>query len=166
MAIPYAKPRPHGPLRLLLQVPRLLYRAGLAKHLGPRLLLLTTTGRRSGRARTVGLNYAVDGDVVLVISGFGRADWYRNLGADPLVQVQIGTDRWPGDAQQVTDPVEQRRARALFGEQALGQGPPPILRPLVRRMGLDYEAELRHLRDPSVDLPIVAIRRRAPRPDQ
>ena len=164
MALPYAKPKPRRLLRLVLKLPPLLYRLGLARRLGPRLLLVTTTGRRTGRARTVGLNYARDGDVVYVISGFGRTDWFRNLVADPRVQVQIGADRWSGEARPVSDQAEQQRARTLFSEQALGQGPPPALRPLVRRMGLDYEAEVRRLHDPGLELPIVAIRRRAPRP--
>ena len=155
--LPYAKPRPRGLMRLALQIPPLLYRVGLARRLGRRLLLLTTTGRSTGRARIVGLNYARDGDTVYLISGFGRTDWYRNLIADPHVQVQIGVDRWRGEARPVLDPAEQRRARTVFAEQALSQGPPPALRPLIRRTGLDYEAELRRLRDPDLAFPIVAI---------
>lgn len=159
----YAKPKPHGLMRLLLKVPPLLYRIGLARRMGPRLLVLTTTGRRTGRARTVGLNYAIDGDTVYVISGFGETDWFRNLVADHRVWVQIGTERWAGEAVPVTDPDQARQARLLFARQAGRQGPPKPIRGLIRRLGLDYEAELSVLERSELDLPVVAIRRTARR---
>ena len=159
MAIPYAKPKPQGLLRLVLQVPPLLYRRGLARRLGPRLLLLTTRGRTTGLARTVGLNYAREGDTVYVVSGFGRTDWYRNLVADPAVRVQIGARRWRGLARPLSDSRERLRVGRLFADQALGQGPPRPLRPLLRRLGFDYEAEVRRVTDANLELPIVAIER-------
>ena len=59
------------------------------------LLLLTTTGRRTGIPRTSPVMYVRDGDRLLVIaSNKGAAldpQWYRNLVADPLVHVEIGT---------------------------------------------------------------------------
>ena len=159
MTVPYAKPKPRGMLRLLLRLPPLLYRRGLAGRMGPRFLLLTTTGRRTGLARTVGLNYARDGHTVYVISGFGRTDWYRNLVADPVVEVQVGTERWRGLARPVSDPTERERAGRLFSDQAVGQGPPRAVRSLLHRLGLDYETEVGRVRDPGLELPIVAIER-------
>ena len=64
-----------------------------------RLVLLTTTGRRSGRPRTTPMMFHRDGDRVLVIaSNVGAAadpDWYRNLSADPHVTVEIGDETYP-----------------------------------------------------------------------
>lgn len=153
------KPKPSGLMRWLLRVPPALYRVGLAGRLGPRLLLLTTIGRRTGRRRTVGLNYALDGDAVYVFSGFGRTDWYANLLADPRVEVQIGRRRWPGIARAVVDAGERQRARSLLRAVAPRQGPPEFLRPVIRRFGLDYDAEIRRLDDPAFDPPAVAIER-------
>jgi deazaflavin-dependent oxidoreductase (nitroreductase family) len=163
-APPTAKPKPRGIVRWLLRVPPLLYRTGLAGRLGRRLLLLTTTGRRTGRRRTVGLNYVIDGRTVYVFSGFGRTDWYVNLLADPRVEVQIGRERWAGLARAVEDAEERRRARALLRALAPGQGPPERVRPLIRRFGFDYDAEIRRLDDPAFDPPAVAIER-SPAPD-
>jgi deazaflavin-dependent oxidoreductase (nitroreductase family) len=60
------------------------------------VLLLTTTGRRSGKERTVPLLYLRDGvDIVVVASTGGLPDhpaWYHNLSADPEVSVQVGSD--------------------------------------------------------------------------
>lgn len=153
-----ARPRPGRLLRWFLKVPPLFYRLGLAGRLGARLLLLTTIGRRTGRRRTCGLNYVLDGETVYVVSGYGRTGWYRNLLADPHVEVRIGGRRWPGIARPVVDAAERRRALALLREAAPRQGPPRVLRGLARLVGLDYDAEVRRLDDPELDLPAVAIR--------
>ena len=61
------------------------------------MLLLTTTGRRSGRSHTVPLLYLSDGiDVMVVASWGGRdypPDWYLNLLAEPMVSVQVDGSR-------------------------------------------------------------------------
>lgn len=159
---PYAKPRPRGMLSLILRVPVLLYRIGLAGRLGPRLLLLTTVGRRTRRRRTVGLSYAIADGTVYVISGFGQTDWLRNLARTPEVEVRIGARSWPGLARRVRDSEEADHARGLFRQQGANQGPPRALRGLLRLMGLDYEAELEALNRPELDLPVVAIQRAKP----
>lgn len=57
-------------------------------------LLLTTTGRRSGRPRTTPLNYLEDGDRFVVVASYGGDDrdpqWLRNMRADAAASVQIG----------------------------------------------------------------------------
>ncbi|TWF74860.1 deazaflavin-dependent oxidoreductase (nitroreductase family) [Pseudonocardia hierapolitana] len=61
-----------------------------------RLVLLTTTGRRSGEPRTTPMMFHRDGDRVLVIaSNIGaprHPDWYLNLVADPEVTVEVGDE--------------------------------------------------------------------------
>ncbi len=58
------------------------------------VLLLTTVGRRTGKARTVPLLYIRDGDRLVVCNvnpGFERPNpWILNLRAEPHAQVQIG----------------------------------------------------------------------------
>jgi F420H(2)-dependent quinone reductase len=60
------------------------------------VLLLTTTGRRSGKARTVPLLYIRDGDRLVICNvnpGFERPNpWILNLRAEPHAQVQMGRD--------------------------------------------------------------------------
>jgi deazaflavin-dependent oxidoreductase (nitroreductase family) len=57
-------------------------------------VLLTTTGRKSGKARTTPLMVTVDGDRLILVASNGGApkhpDWYLNLTADPDVIVQRG----------------------------------------------------------------------------
>lgn len=62
---------------------------------GTPVLLLTTTGRRTGAARTVPLMYVRDGDRFIVVgSNFAAPDrdpaWWLNLKAHPVATVQLG----------------------------------------------------------------------------
>ena len=63
------------------------------------VLLLTTTGARTARQRTVTLLYIDRGDdeVAVIGSHFGRPKhpaWYHNLNADPTCTVEIRGRRW------------------------------------------------------------------------
>lgn len=61
---------------------------------GMPVLLLTTTGRKSGQPRTTTLVYVRDGDDYLLAASKGGADshpaWYFNLEVEPEVGVQVG----------------------------------------------------------------------------
>lgn len=82
------------------------------------LLLLTTTGARSGLPRTTPLIYSTDGDRFVVIASKGgeptHPDWYRNLVAHPEATVEVGSETLPVRAE-VAAGVERRR---LFNQQA------------------------------------------------
>jgi deazaflavin-dependent oxidoreductase (nitroreductase family) len=69
---------------------------------GRPLLLLTTTGARSGQARTTPMMYIPDGDRLLVIASNAGAPahpaWYHNLVAHPDVTVEVGADTYPATA--------------------------------------------------------------------
>jgi deazaflavin-dependent oxidoreductase (nitroreductase family) len=63
---------------------------------GATVLLLTTTGRRSGEPRTTPLIHAVDGDRWVVVASKGGApdhpSWYKNLVAEPDASIQVKAD--------------------------------------------------------------------------
>ena len=69
---------------------------------GSPLLLLTTTGAKSGTARTTPLVHTRDGENIVVIASKGGApshpDWYRNLSANPRVTVELPGDTFPAKA--------------------------------------------------------------------
>jgi deazaflavin-dependent oxidoreductase (nitroreductase family) len=62
------------------------------------ILLLTTTGRRTGQSRTTPMMFDRDGEDLLVIaSNIGaprHPDWYLNLVSEPRVVVEVGTARF------------------------------------------------------------------------
>jgi deazaflavin-dependent oxidoreductase (nitroreductase family) len=70
------------------------------------ILLLTTTGRKSGEARTVPLQYFTDGeDYVLVASNAGddhHPAWWLNLQANPAGVMQLGGDKKKVEARKAT----------------------------------------------------------------
>jgi deazaflavin-dependent oxidoreductase (nitroreductase family) len=69
---------------------------------GAPMLLLTTTGAKSGQARTVPVVYLPDGNRYLVFASKAGAptnpDWYHNLVANPTVSVEVGSDRFGANA--------------------------------------------------------------------
>lgn len=81
---------------------------------GAPLLLLTTTGAKSGQPRTTPLAYTADGDRLLVIASKGGApthpDWYHNLRANPEVTVELGTEAFSARA---TVPEGEERDRLV-----------------------------------------------------
>ena len=64
---------------------------------GAPLLLLHTTGARSGEERINPMMYLADGDRLVVFASKGGAptnpDWYHNLVANPDVEIEVGTER-------------------------------------------------------------------------
>lgn len=91
------------------------HRAGLAAWLGNPLtgwqLLLTTTGRKSGLRRFTPLGYLVADGSAWVLAGYGSTTlWYRNLVADPAVEVLLPA-RPPiaAEATEILDPAVRAR---------------------------------------------------------
>lgn len=84
---------------------RALYALGLGPLVGRLILLLTTTGRKTGLPRVTALQYEeVDGTYLLGSSRGLRADWVRNLIADPRVEIRVRSRRFVGLAEVVSDP--------------------------------------------------------------
>ncbi len=81
-----------------------LYRAGLGPVIGRLVLLLTTTGRKSGLPRLTPLQYEeVDGAIYVASARGTKADWFRNILANRCVRVRIGTREFDALAEPVTD---------------------------------------------------------------
>lgn len=63
------------------------------------LLLLTTTGAKTGRNHTTPLAYTRDRGRYVVVASKGGApthpQWYRNLRAHPVATAEVGTERFP-----------------------------------------------------------------------
>jgi deazaflavin-dependent oxidoreductase (nitroreductase family) len=91
---------------------------------GRPLLLLETIGAKSGKPRTSPLAYVTDGDRLIVIASKGGSDsnpdWYYNLLANPVVQVEVGTDQFQAHAHVVTEEPERSRLYAKMVERLPG----------------------------------------------
>ena len=85
---------------------------------GAPMVLLTSTGAKSGKERVNPLVYSTDGDRLVIIASKGGAptnpDWYYNVKANPSVTLEVGEETFPATAT-VVDGDERDR---LFAAQA------------------------------------------------
>ena len=98
--------RPGPVFKWLFKIPILQYKLGLGWMIGRYVLLLTTTGRKSGRLRPTPLEYQYDRehDRYRIAAGWGgHTDWYRNLEKDPNVTVQVGRRKFKTLAEKACD---------------------------------------------------------------
>ena len=93
---------------------------------GANMVLLHTTGAKSGQPRINPLVYLPDGDRYVIFASKGGAptspDWYHNLVAHPEVTIEVGTETIPATARVATgeerDHLYARQVAAMpvFGE--------------------------------------------------
>src|SRR5271170_2210924 len=98
------------------------FRANKGKVGGPMegmpVLLLTMTGAKTGRTLVRPLCYSRDGDRLVIVASYGGAPrnppWYHNLVANPVVTVEVGTEKFKARATQVHGAERDR----LFAEMS------------------------------------------------
>jgi len=84
-------------------------------HADEQYCYLTTLGRVTGREHTIEIWFVVvDGRLYLLSGGRDRADWVRNLMAEPRVRVRIAGDEYRATATVADDDDASRRARQLL----------------------------------------------------
>ena len=85
---------------------------------GAPMVLLTSTGAKSGKDRVNPLVYSTDGDRLVIIASKGGAptnpDWYYNVKANPSVTLEVGEETFPATATVVEGDERDR----LFAAQA------------------------------------------------
>ena len=117
------------------------------------VLLLTTTGRKSGLPRQTRLQYEKEEGVIYVAAARGQqADWFRNILANPRVEVQLEGQSLRGLAEPITDPARI----ADFLELRLRRHP-LMIRSMLLSHGL-VRADRARLEQLAADLAVVAIR--------
>lgn len=97
------------------------YRELLSTHGGDGVCHLQTTGRSSGRPRTIEIWFGTDGErIYLLAGGRHRAHWVRNLIADPRVRVRIGGQTLAGVARVIEGDERDELARQLLAAKYQG----------------------------------------------
>jgi deazaflavin-dependent oxidoreductase (nitroreductase family) len=88
------------------------------------LLLLHTTGAKSGQTRTNPLAYVMDGDHYIIIASKGGApshpDWYHNILKHPEVTVEVGEEKFRAKAHAVHEGPERDRLYAAMAKKNPG----------------------------------------------
>jgi deazaflavin-dependent oxidoreductase (nitroreductase family) len=86
------------------KIHRFLYAIGLGPLIGKLILLLTTTGRKSGMKRVTPLQFEVISENYYLGAARGlKADWVRNIQTFPQVEIRAGSKQFKGTAEVVTD---------------------------------------------------------------
>ncbi|MHB8575084.1 MAG: nitroreductase family deazaflavin-dependent oxidoreductase [Dehalococcoidia bacterium] len=110
---------------------------------GAPMVLLTTTGAKSGEVRTTPLVYLPDGNRFIIFASKGGAPahpgWYHNLVAHPDITIEVGTESFPARAIVVSGAERD----TLYAKQV-------VLRPAFG----EYEAKTTRR------IPVVALERR------
>lgn len=89
---------------------------------------LVTVGRLTGTPHDIEMWFGVSGSAIYFISGNGPgADWYRNLLAEPQVEIRFDADTRLGIAHDVVEPPERRLVGKVMGDKYGGWGGDPSI---------------------------------------
>ncbi|MEX0782322.1 MAG: nitroreductase/quinone reductase family protein [Dehalococcoidia bacterium] len=114
------------------------------------LLLLTTTGRKTGEPRTTPVGYTMDGDQMYIHTvNAGRPQvpqWYWNMAANPDITLEIGAETHRATAVLMSE-QESERLLARFADRE------PRLQPVLDRMTAEAAP------NPPRQIPIVRVER-------
>jgi deazaflavin-dependent oxidoreductase (nitroreductase family) len=73
-----------------------------------RIMVITHTGRKSGLKHQTPVNYAIIDGEVYCTAGFGRmSDWYRNIKANPEVEIWLPDGWWAGKVEEISGPKKR-----------------------------------------------------------
>lgn len=146
---------PRGLARLGWRAPIWFYRLGLGGLLGERFVLLNHIGRKSGQPRQAVLevvNHNKDTGAYVVASGFGeKADWYRNVMANPEVTIQVGRKRIAAHAERL--PLPQAAVIMLV----YNRNHPAALRTLAGLLGYRTDGSESDVRFFADIIPLIAL---------
>ena len=94
--------------KAMFKTPLYLWRMGLGWMLPRQVLVLTTTGRKSGLPRHTMVEYSKIGSTLYIASGWGqRPQWVKNIEADPVVTIEsINEGEATGTMRRVTGEAE------------------------------------------------------------
>jgi deazaflavin-dependent oxidoreductase (nitroreductase family) len=114
----------------------------VASRAGQQLVLLNTVGAKTGRTRTNPVSYLRGDECIYVFATKGgsptQPDWYRNIVANPVITIEVGSEKYEATATIITGPDRD----AIYAEQVK-------LRPHFA----DYEGKTSRI------IPVVALRR-------
>jgi deazaflavin-dependent oxidoreductase (nitroreductase family) len=154
----WLRSKPTGALRLAFRLPIYLYRLDLCRLLGHRFLLLVHRGRESSLLRETVLEVLLHDPATresVVLSAWGeKADWYRNIGATPALEVRTGSQRYVPE-QRFLAPEENHAVISDYGRRH-----PLAFRVFARVFGYPLDGTEAARREVACSLRLVAFRPR------
>lgn len=146
---------PRGWPRAFYRAPIWIYHIGLGGLLGRRFLLLHHVGRRSGQPRRAVLEvvrHEPATSTCIVASGFGeRADWLRNLMAQPEARIELGWKRIDVRAERLA-PADAEKEMVDYGRRN-----PRAARLVAGLIGYEHDGSNEDLRTLAGILPLIRL---------
>ena len=99
----------NGLMKVMLNLQVFLLRRNWMGGMGHYIMAITTTGRQSGHLRTIPIGYLLDGDMAYAINPHGRSNWFKNVLANPEVELVIKGQTYTTRGALITDPLEIAR---------------------------------------------------------
>ena len=134
--------RPSGFMKFFMKVPIYLHKIGLGgwEHLiGAEWMLITTVGRKSGKPRETMvdvMDYDKASGTYYIEAAYGsRADWFRNIQANPRFQAQVGRRKFFATAA----PLDPQGAGELLVR--FYRAKPAYTRSVMAMVGMKFEGE-------------------------
>lgn len=154
--------RPSGLLKFFFKVPIFMHKLGFGgweRLLGAQWMLLTTTGRKTGKRRDTlvdVMDYDQATDTYFIEAAYGsRADWFRNIQANPIFQAQVGRRKFFARAKPLREADTGETLVKFFRRK------PAYTRTVLAMVGMTFkdEDELRAL---GSQLTLLAVKPQSP----
>lgn len=114
---PVQPPKVNFLFKLSLKPQIFLLRRNMMGSAGNFLMVITTTGRKSGRQFSTPIGYLRDGETVYAFNLGGHSNWYKNMLANPLVKLEIKGKAYMMRGEKITDSAEAERVLGLYQQQ-------------------------------------------------
>lgn len=100
--------------KMAFKVQMFLLRRNWMGPAGNFIMIITTTGRKSGKRISTPIGYQWDGNTVVGFNARGISNWYKNIAQNPLVTLEIKKKTYQMRAAYVTDTNEIRQILELY----------------------------------------------------
>ena len=153
--------RPSGLLKIFFKVPLFMHKLGFGgweRLIGAQWMLLTTTGRKSGKRRQTlvdVMDYDKATDTYYIEAAYGsHADWFKNIQANPLFEAQVGRRKFSTQAEILNEGDTGEMLVQFFRRK------PAYTRSVMAMVGMKFKDE-EELRTLGKNLTLLAVKPQA-----
>ena len=134
--------RPNALLKFFFRIPVWMHKLGVGgweRLIGAQWMLITTVGRKSGKPRDTMvdvMDYDAASDTYYIEAAYGsRADWYKNMQANPVFEVRVGRRKFQASATPLTNEGAGEMMVQFFRKK------PAYTRSVMAMVGMKFEGE-------------------------
>ena len=109
-----APPKVSASAKFALGAMTFLLRRGWMGPASDILMVITTTGRKSGKQHSIPIGYLRDGDDFIALTNKNPSNWYRNVLANGEVTLEIKKEKFDVQGTPITDEAERQRIFGLY----------------------------------------------------